>query len=178
MLFLFNAMTVFMFTTEKQMRLNHITEKALIKKYLLTFDTSYKEDIERLKEHLIQTPVYQKILFDKYKNLYYRFFWNSQSLISRSGQYHGIFDRDLILMVFDENFKLITEKNIGNSYLWYYSFVSPKDCIYERLFLIRRLDKIKNMIISQYSPLIKGLALVFFKLQYGQSEKRKQFRNQ
>ena len=29
-------------------------------------------------------------------------------------------------MVFDENFKLITEKNIGNSYLWYYSFVSPK----------------------------------------------------
>ena len=96
------------------------------KEPFLTFDTSYKEDIERLKEHLIQTPVYQKILFDKYKNLYYRFFWNSQSLISSSGQYHGIFDRDLILMVFDKNFKLIAEKNIGNSYLWYYSFVSPK----------------------------------------------------
>jgi hypothetical protein len=92
----------------------------------IPFDTVYKNDLERIKEHLIVSPMYQKILYDKYKKVYYRFFWKEQSLKDSNGVYRGIFDRDLIIMVLNEDFRILGEKNIGHSYLWYYSYVSQK----------------------------------------------------
>lgn len=92
----------------------------------IPFDTSYQDDIERIKEHLTVSPMYQKIIFDKFRNVYYRFFIKEQPLKNSSGIYHGLFDRDIIIMVLTKDFKIISEKNIGNSYLWYYSFVSEK----------------------------------------------------
>lgn len=92
----------------------------------IPFDTSYQNDIERIKEHLTVSPMYQKVMFDKFRNVYYRFFIKEQPLKDSSGIYHGLFDRDIIIMLLSKDFKIISEKNIGNSYLWYYSFISEK----------------------------------------------------
>ena len=92
----------------------------------IPFDTNYSDDIERVKEHLTVIPMYQKILKDKYRGRYYRFFQKEQSLKDEKGEYRNLFDKDLVVMVLDTNFKVIQENNIGNSFFGFYSFVTPK----------------------------------------------------
>lgn len=92
----------------------------------ISFDTANSNDMERVKEYLIVNPIYQKLLYDPYRNVYYRFFAKEQSLKGENGTYNTIFSKELILMVFDSNFKIIDEKNIGNGYAWFFSFVTPK----------------------------------------------------
>ena len=42
------------------------------------------------------------------------------------GTYNNPLKKDVIIMVLDSNFSVIEEKNIGSSYLPYYSFVTRK----------------------------------------------------
>lgn len=92
----------------------------------IPFDTSYKEDLERMREYLVVSPIYQKLLYDPYKKLYYRFFVEEQPLMNDSGVINSIFTKDVILMVFNEDFEIIGEKNIGTSYSCFFSFVTPR----------------------------------------------------
>lgn len=92
----------------------------------IPFDTLYRDDLERVKEHLTVSPLYQKIMFDRFKNIYYRLLLREQSLKDEKGVYASIFSKDLIVMVLDKDFKVVAERNIGNSYSWFYSFVTEK----------------------------------------------------
>ncbi|HEY2720842.1 MAG TPA: DUF4221 family protein [Chitinophagaceae bacterium] len=95
----------------------------------ISFDTSFYNNnnrIDRLTEHITVSPIYEKILFDPYRNLYYRFFLREMSLKNEKGIYNNPLNKDLVIMVLDKNFNIIQENNIGSSYLWYYSFVTPK----------------------------------------------------
>lgn len=92
----------------------------------IPFDTAHKDDMERVKEYLIVNPIYQRILYDPYRQLYYRFFVKEQPLKKENGVYNTIFSKEVILMVFNQDFQLIAEKNIGSNYSWYFSFVSPR----------------------------------------------------
>lgn len=91
----------------------------------IPFDTANKGDMERVKEFLTVSPIYQRILYDPYRQIYYRFFVKEQPLKNENGVYNTIFTKDVILMVFDKDFHIIEEKNIGNNYSWYFSFVTP-----------------------------------------------------
>ncbi len=95
----------------------------------IPFDTSfYNSDnrINRLSEHMTVSPAYKKILFDPYRNLYYRFFLREMPLKDDKGIYNNLSKKDIIIMVLDNNFNIIAENNIGTSYLPYYSFVTRK----------------------------------------------------
>ncbi len=95
----------------------------------IPFDTSfYNSDnrVDRFNEHMTVSPEYKKILFDPYRNLYYRFFLREMPLKDEKGIYNNPLKKDVIIMVLDNNFSIIEEKNIGSSYLPYYSFVTRK----------------------------------------------------
>jgi len=95
----------------------------------ISFDSSfYNSDnrIDRLSEHMTVSPAYKKILFDPYRNLYYRFFLREIPLKDEKGIYNNLLKKDIIIMVLDNNFNIIEERNIGSSYMPYYSFVTRK----------------------------------------------------
>ncbi|MBL7743250.1 MAG: DUF4221 family protein [Chitinophagaceae bacterium] len=92
----------------------------------IPFDSSFNGDLERLKEHLTINPLYEKILFDKFRNIYYRFYLKELPLKNEQGIYSNLLDRDLVIMVLDKDFNILDEKNVGHSILWYYSFVTEK----------------------------------------------------
>jgi hypothetical protein len=92
----------------------------------IPFDTSYNGDIERYKEHVTVNPTYERIIYDKYKNQYYRFLLKELPLKGEDGVYSNLLDKDLVIMVFDKDFNIIKEDNVGPTYLWYYAFVTPQ----------------------------------------------------
>jgi len=92
-------------------------------------DSNFRKDINRRSEHLIKAPLYLKILYDQYRKVYYRLFLNSLPLQNTDGTFNDFNNKELILMVLDENLKVISEKIIGNGFLWNYSFVTPQGLI-------------------------------------------------
>ncbi|MBE7172828.1 MAG: DUF4221 family protein [Williamsia sp.] len=117
---------VTIFNREK-MLLSYVTARSGFQKSdLKPLDTGYRQDINRRSEHLIRNPLYLKILYDKYLKVYYRLFLEEIPLKNEDGSYNDFFDKSLVLMVLDENFNVLSEKRLGNGYLWNYSFVTSK----------------------------------------------------
>lgn len=85
----------------------------------------YSQDINKRLEHLIESPLYLKILFDRHRNLFYRFFLREQKIKDEKGGFNKFGDKELVVMVMDRSFTTLLEINLGSNYLWHYSFVTP-----------------------------------------------------
>jgi hypothetical protein len=95
-------------------------------KSIVPLDFKYHTNLNVRGDHLTVNPLYLKILYDPYRHLFYRLFLKGMPLKSKDGTYNTFFDKDLILMVFDEKLEKLNEYNLGTSYNWYYSFVAEK----------------------------------------------------
>lgn len=60
-------------------------------------------------QHFILSPTYNGILYDPYRELYYRFFYPALPEKNDNGFYNDLESKDAVLMVFDKDFKLLTE---------------------------------------------------------------------
>ncbi|MBS1655907.1 MAG: DUF4221 family protein [Bacteroidetes bacterium] len=89
-------------------------------------EEKYRTDINRRADHLITCPLYMKILYDPYKQFYYRFFLTPKPIKNKDGSYNNFNDKELVIMVLNRNFKTVEEINLGKDYLWFFSFVTPK----------------------------------------------------
>jgi hypothetical protein len=86
-------------------------------------DYKEKEDIEKQRVHFLTQPWQSCILADKYRGLYYKIFSLSMNEKSNKGTYNELQDKQSVLMIFDENFKLISEIDLGTNYQTWFSFV-------------------------------------------------------
>lgn len=84
-----------------------------------------KEEME-WRIHLIENPQFFPVIYDKYKHLYYRF--HLKEIDYKNGKYfNSVLDKELILMVFNEDFELVYEEALpGNRYASYSWFITPK----------------------------------------------------
>src|SRR5436189_6251679 len=98
--------------------------KVIVKKTeIKPFDTLNQEDLNLVANHLITSPLYLKIMYDKYKKLYYRFYLDAVEL-ERDGKYSTYGDKDLYLIVYDSDFKILKEIKLDKDHFWQYSFVT------------------------------------------------------
>jgi len=96
------------------------------KSEIQVLDEEHRDDINKRIEHLAVSPLYQKIIFDPFRNVYYRFYLNGQPLQNDDGTFNVYGNKELIVMVLDRSFSTISELNLGEGYLWFYSFVTPR----------------------------------------------------
>lgn len=106
-----------------------VSKSSFQKSGMEPLDKKYIQDINKRVEHLAVSPLYMKMIYDKYRNVYYRFFLREQKLKNNDGTYNQFGDKELVIMVLDNRFNLMTEINLGKGYLWHYSFVG-KDGLY------------------------------------------------
>lgn len=87
----------------------------------------FKNDSNKKLQHLTLSPIYKEILYDEKRNLYYRFLLNGVNEKNEDGTYNGWLDKELILMIFDGELKLINELRLGKGiYNSSKSFVGEK----------------------------------------------------
>lgn len=72
-------------------------------------ENKFKDVTNKMFEFLTTSPFYSRILWDKYRKLYYRFLYCGQDLKNPNGTYNVFADKDLVLMIFDSNFNLLKE---------------------------------------------------------------------
>lgn len=60
-------------------------------------------------QHFTLSPQYREILYDPYRECYYRIFAHALAEKNAEGLYNDINDKDMSIVVLDKNFKLITE---------------------------------------------------------------------
>lgn len=95
------------------------------KEEIRTLDKKDKSDGDVQFRHWILSAYYGHIDYDPYRKLYYRFFMPGLPDKNEEGLYNGINDKQLILMVFDENLELLDEIDLGvGKYFRYHSFVT------------------------------------------------------
>jgi hypothetical protein len=83
-----------------------------------------------IRTYWIDKPSYQQLIFDKYRNLFYRIVYHSQPLNDSSGNYNDDFTRNWSIMVFDESFKFINEQFFeGRKYQPFFTFVTSDGLI-------------------------------------------------
>lgn len=68
-----------------------------------------KQNSDGRLEHFILSPNYTQIIYDPYREMFYRFFHIKQEAQKEDGTYNEIDDQEIVLMVFDKDFKLLTE---------------------------------------------------------------------
>lgn len=66
------------------------------------------DDLKKWNKHFIENTQFFNIIYDKYRNIYYRFSLSGTSY-SVNGYFNSSIDKPLILMVFNENFEVIKE---------------------------------------------------------------------
>jgi hypothetical protein len=111
--------------------LNNTTKKipcrsSFKKTNTMPLPNQYKDDVNRKIEHILQSPYYLNILYDKFRNCYYRFFLNNMNLKRADGSYNSIADKEQILMVLDANFQITKEIKLPRNSLLSFSFVGKK----------------------------------------------------
>jgi Domain of unknown function (DUF4221) len=85
-----------------------------------------KNDTNKKMAHLTLSPLYLDILWDPYRKLYYRIFAKAQPERNSEGSYNSWRSKPRVLMVFDENFDLITEVTLEKNLTFFPIFVSEK----------------------------------------------------
>lgn len=91
-------------------------------------------DSSQLKMEMMQAyPVYANLLYDSYRKLYYRIFYADQTMQNADGTYNVWADKEMVLMVFDENFALIDEKVLPKNTYGTLCFVSPEGLVISRM---------------------------------------------
>lgn len=79
------------------------------------------EDHEAHVNHAIENPQYFDVVYDEYRDLYYRFHWKSTPLVV-GGKFQSFIDKEMFLIIFDPQFKIISEIEIPSykygAYSW------------------------------------------------------------
>lgn len=80
----------------------------------LPFACMDKKDVtgkngDLLMEKFILSPHYQRVIYDSYRNVYYRLFEPAMPQKNKDGYYNTLDDKKLVLMIFDSDFKIIGE---------------------------------------------------------------------
>lgn len=57
----------------------------------------------------IEAPTYGQVIYDKYRNIYYRIVKHGQDEVNKDGSKNDYFDRSWSIIVLDSNFKIIKE---------------------------------------------------------------------
>src|SRR5690606_35821918 len=115
-------------------------------------DTADKFDMKVRIDHLITNDWFGKVLYDKYRNLYYRFI-SAKKPLEEDGKFTSLSDKVIYLAVYDEHFNLLDEINLGSEKLWFYSFV-----LKEGLYI---LSKVPDFIDTSENDTAKSF--VFYK---------------
>ncbi len=87
---------------------------------------SYEKELEipQIIDLYMQAPQYVGLWYDPYQQLLFRFFKAQQPLINEQDEFNSFANKELYLMVFDTDLKLLGEIHLGNSYSQS-AFVTP-----------------------------------------------------
>lgn len=89
------------------------------------FSKTVKFSKDKEITYLKTVPNYGKILYDSYRNLFYRFFQQGQPLKNKEGLYNLELDKYESLMIFDSDFNVINEISLERyKYFSAFSFVT------------------------------------------------------
>lgn len=110
-------------------------------------DARFHNDINKKVEHLTINPLYRKILYDPFRDLYYRFFVNSVPLRNNDGTYNTTVDKSLSVIVINKNFEVLDEINLPR-HEWHYSFVTDKGLCLEIISDSDNLQSPGNKLVS------------------------------
>jgi hypothetical protein len=87
----------------------------------------FKKESDKKLKHLTLQPLYKEFLYDHYRGLYYRFMLTGLDEKRADDTYSIWEDKELILMIFDLEFNILHEMNLGaNTYNSSKSFVGPE----------------------------------------------------
>ncbi len=113
-------------------------------------DRSLSDSREEKMRHLTTVPYYSQILYDPYRELYYRFFLKNITLKNKDGKYNTFKDKGIVLMVINKEFVVLNEYELNNNLNPYFSFVTKEGLfIKEKTFdtndsTVFKIIKIKN----------------------------------
>ena len=81
--------------------------------------------VQKLTRHVLENDEYGPVRYDAYRKVYYRFFRHGVKQYSESSQWG---DKELSIILFDQDFHYLGEKNIGLLKNWYIqnSFVNKE----------------------------------------------------
>lgn len=84
-----------------------------------------KVSSENLYEHYASQDLYTAIIYDKYRNLYYRFITRA---IPNANEHHRPKDKPIGIIIMDAEFKYLGEVTLGTGHQWYWqnSFVTKE----------------------------------------------------
>jgi hypothetical protein len=85
------------------------------KKSPIGLSSKMKDDTQLKMENMIQQPIYFDILYDKWRHVYYRFFYQEQPETKNDGTYNVWADKKFIIQIFDEHFRIIKELPMENN---------------------------------------------------------------
>ena len=102
----------------------------------------YKNDSNKKISHLTLSPLYFEMYWDPYKKLYYRFFLKEQLERDSKGSYSIWADKPLVLMIFDENFRIVDELDLGTDYNHSSALVTSKG-FYIKKSITKNIKKIE-----------------------------------
>jgi len=99
----------------------------------LALSPRQKNNDKAKMEHRSRAPFYYKVHYNPFQNYYYRFFSpilpekNEDGLFTRNG------DRKHILMIFDEQFRLVDEIELDEVHQVFYTFCTPEGLYVNRV---------------------------------------------
>lgn len=90
-------------------------------------DKKQRSNTEYKVNFIATSGIYQNILYDPYKKIFYRIVVHPQPLQNADGTYNRQGDNDWSVLVLDENLSVLTEKFFsGKKYNWSALIVTPK----------------------------------------------------
>jgi len=92
-----------------------------------------KDDDKAKIEHFNRATLYYKVHYDPFRKYYYRFFSPALPEKNEDGLFTKYSDRDHILMIFDEQFKLIDEIKLEGKHQVFFTFCTPKGLYVSRI---------------------------------------------
>lgn len=80
---------------------------------------------QQLYDQYMTAPQYKNLYYDPYRKLVYRFFVDGQELKDETGMFNSLQDKQLYLMVFDEDLHLLQEIPLDRATHFHQGFVAP-----------------------------------------------------
>lgn len=104
-----------------------------------------------LKRYIIEEPRYDKILYNKFYNLYFRIYIHRINFYNEDGYLNEFEDKPFSLIVFDENLNFLNEFIFDQKkYLYYHCFT--KD---DKIYLLNRENKPNSVTYSAFKIVYK-----------------------
>lgn len=105
---------------------------------------------DALWKHFIENPKFFPIVFSAHDNLFYRLHWKEVKYQINSSTFSTAYDKPIILSVFDQNFKLISEFELpGNRYLVDFLILAPGGIILNASHVQNEAYDINTMVLHK-----------------------------